>query len=161
MRKWISPYLIHEIFRVWGFALSFWTFGLDSAVLKMLRCWPMPVQVTPHDPTVSGPPLLPVFSLVKLCSFYYHGSGGNCALITGRTWEGSSNRDTKIRPHPFEFHNVLLGNRCKPSIWPTFRGKRNQQLFLWRNAWSPSPPTQHLGPWELEVQAKKAFPPLV
>lgn len=88
-------------------------------------------------------------------------AGGNSALITGRTWEGSSNRDTKIRPHPFEFHNVFLGDRCKPSIWPTFRGKRNQQLFLWRNAWSPSPPTQHLGPWELEVQAKKAFPPLV
>ena len=43
---------------------------------------------------------------------------------------------------------------------PAFTGKRNHYLFLWRNTWGPSPPTQHLGPWELEIQAKKAFSPL-
>ena len=36
---------------------------------------------------------------------------------SGKIWEGSSNRNAEIRPHPFQLHSVLIGNRCKFSIY--------------------------------------------
>lgn len=34
MTKWISPHVMHEIFGVWGFALSLWTLGCSLCGLK-------------------------------------------------------------------------------------------------------------------------------